>query len=248
VIDSVGNVSSALVIGSGNPLCLATLDHIVGPRLANAFLIDNDEARLLTAASHVSGLGVADIRTGTYRVDQMVEQRKLVGEAFALFDIDVAIIGPTSPSEPDIATSPTHEVRANLIDLMTFVATTLSHMERQGHGVVVLFSHSRSGPADDASLGQRASALAADVVAASMIANADPRIKIISSRIDPLATNQGRSGGMPDVNYQELASGVYSEVRNAKQKRMSVTIEFPRTARSVMNTLAQRRPRASKKP
>lgn len=241
MIDSVGNVSSVLMVGAGNPLCFAVLDQIIGPRLTQAFLIDSDEDRLIAAAQRGSELGIADIRTGLYGVNDSAAIRGLVAEGFALHDVDVAIIGPIGQRHTNETTGPAEDVQAQLVDLVIAAETTYQLLDTQGHGVLVLFSTSRPGPATSEAMGTRTALMGADIVGQSLIARSNPRVKVILARMDPLATALGRAGEV-DIDFRAVAAAIVPTIKKAKSNRRSSAIEVPRSLRSASVGLRRRVP------
>lgn len=241
MIDSVGNVSSVLLVGAGNPLCFALLDQIIGPRLTQAFLIDSDEDRLIAAAQRASELGVSDIRTGLYSVNDSTTIRELIAEGFALHDVDVAILGPLGRRHTDELTGPAEDVQAQLVDLVTAAEATYHQLDTQGHGVVVLFSNSRPGPATADAMGTRIALMGADVVGQSLVARSNPRVKVIVSRIDPLTTAAGRAGEV-DIDFRAVAGAIVPTIKKSKSNRRSSAIDFPRSLRSASAGLRRRVP------
>ncbi len=146
MIDGVGNVASVLVVGADNPLCLATVDRLVGPRLAQVFLLDNSPVALARGSQRVRDFGIPNVTEVDYRCGDTSGQAELVADLFAQGDIDVVVIGPTprrpqssSNSSPPDAT--TAYLQHALLDTVFLAENCAGSISSQGHGVICLFSH-----------------------------------------------------------------------------------------------------------
>ena len=94
MIDGVGNVSSVLVVGADNQLCLATVDRLVGPRLAEVYLLDSSSLSLSRGSKRVREFGIPNVSDIAYRTGDSASLREIIAELFAKSDIDVVLIGP----------------------------------------------------------------------------------------------------------------------------------------------------------
>lgn len=226
MIDPHGNVASVLVVGAGNPLCLATVDALVGSRLRHSFLIDNDEDRLISAATRVSDFGVGEIRTGMYSVGDHAAINRLLDDAFAVADVDAAIISPIAPTSALGGEAATQPIAAGLIDLSTAAEAVFERMNRQGHGVLVCFSHSRAGVPPSDRLGEWTALAGADVVGQDLTRRAvQSNVKVIHVRIDPrsIKPNSHVPGGL-----SAMAASISEAMKPAKSDRSPTTVSLPR--------------------
>jgi len=245
VIDSVGNVSALLAVGPNNPLVLATIDRLTGPRLKQAVLLDYDQSRLARAATRVQEFGVPDVIAEQYEPDSPIRQASLVSSAFDRRDIDVAIMGLT-PAPTDhattAATAPTSEesiqvLRSTLIDSLTFAEAALSSLTQQGHGILVVFSHSALSSAPGADRSYCAAMAGLGTLVSSLAERAEGTgVRVISVRIaptaDPSATDEEHNSAW--VRPADVASAIAAEVRTTRRNMRNTTLTLPKTWRRMM--------------
>ena len=146
MIDGVGNVGSVLVIGADNPLCLATVDRLVGPRLAQVYLLDSSPVALARGSQRVREFGIPNVTEVDFRSGDTVTQAELVANLFAQGDVDVAVIGPTprrpAGSHPSPAGNATTAYLQNaLLDTLFLAEQCAGSIANQGHGVICLVTH-----------------------------------------------------------------------------------------------------------
>ncbi|NQU37353.1 MAG: hypothetical protein HQ526_07120 [Actinobacteria bacterium] len=242
MIDSVGNVSALLAVGPNNPLVLATIDRLTGPRLKQAVLLDFDDSRLARAATRVHKFGVPDVITEHYAPDSPTEQTEVVTSAFGRRDIDVVIVGLTptlsdddgedSGSERDIRT-----LRSSLIDSLTFADAALTSLTHQGHGILVIFSHSVISNAVGLDRSYCAAMAGLGTLVSTLTERAEGTgVRVISVRIapaaDPSATDEDHNSGW--VRPADVASAIAAEVRTTRRNVRSTTLTLPKTWRRMM--------------
>ena len=248
MIDSVGNVASVLIVGAGNPLAMATLDRLVGPRLKHVFILDSDEEKVAALAARLHESGIEDPRPGTSKADNSAHQPRLVAEAFTVRDVDVAIIAPVgSPLSGDGPVSEiSHQIRAGLIDLVTLTVACRAALHSQGHGVVILFSHLAPTPALPTDCGHdiamSGAAVYAQTLAAEHVANGT---KIIAVGVDPTVRKlspDATSLRFTNQTLAEAATAAKERVSNAKRDVNSTVVEVPKTMiRTVTKRLSRKR-------
>lgn len=239
MIDGLGNVSNLTLIGTGNPLGLATADRLVGPRLRHLSLFDSDDVALGRATSGYRNSGIPDVRPVLYSTDTRHEQVALITEGFGEPDTDVVILGPPAALRPDPTWTAGADlnldqtVRAGLLDLPVIAGTCIDLLAAQGHGVLIQFTHSpknlRKGlnpaycatmAALDTVLGNLASLAVekgVDVIAVRMSPEADP-----SSALDPALRSKA-------MRSSQVASLVKTAVTKTRRKAPQLqTISLPK--------------------
>jgi NAD(P)-dependent dehydrogenase (short-subunit alcohol dehydrogenase family) len=242
VIDSVGNVSSLLAVGPSNPLVLATIDRLTGPRLKQAVLLDFDEVRLTRAATRVQKYGVPDVIAEHYEPDRPIQQASLIASAFGRRDIDVVIVGLTPASADSAATVPNAQesiqvLRSTLIDSLTFAEAALSSLTQQGHGILVVFSHSALSTAPGLDRPYCAAMAGLGTLVSSLAERAeDTGVRVVSVRIaptaDPSATDEEHNSAW--VRPADVASAIAAEVRTTRRNVRNTTLTLPKTWRRMM--------------
>jgi len=242
VIDSVGNVSALLAVGPNNPLVLATIDRLTGPRLKQAVLLDFDSPRLARAAARVQTYGVPDVIAEHYDPENSVQQAGLVSSAFDRRDIDVAIVGLTPVLADGAATAPKADesiemLRSTLIDSLTFGETLLSALTHQGHGILVVFSHSALSTAPGLDRPYCAAMAGLGTLVSSLAERAEGTgVRVISVRIaptaDPSATDEEHNSAW--VRPADVASAIAAEVRTTRRNVRNTTLTLPKTWRRMM--------------
>jgi NAD(P)-dependent dehydrogenase (short-subunit alcohol dehydrogenase family) len=242
VIDSVGNVSAVLAVGPNNPLVLATIDRLTGPRLKQAVLLDFDEDRLRRAATRVHEFGVPDIIAEHYAVDESTQQIEIVESAFVRRDIEVVIVGavPTIDAESDktqTAAQVGDTIRSCLIDAVTFADVALTALCNQGHGILIVFSHSALGSSSGLDRPYCAAMAGMGTLVSTFAERAEGTgVRIISVRIapgsDPNATDQEHSSDW--VRPSDVASAIAAEVRTTRRNIRNTTLTLPKTWRRIM--------------
>lgn len=147
MIDGLGNVSNLLVVGTANPLGLITADRLVGPRLRHLTLLDTDDAALLRAAGSYQNSGVPDVQAIRYTTDDRDGQLAVLTESFGEPDTDVVIMSPPAAVRPDPQWSLGDQavldstVRSSLLDLPVMASRCVELLAKQGHGVLIYFTH-----------------------------------------------------------------------------------------------------------
>lgn len=242
MIDSVGNVSALLAVGPNNPLVLATIDRLTGPRLKQAVLLDVDESRLARAATRVQEFGVPDVIAEHYEPDSPIQQTSLVSSAFDRRDIDVAIVGLTPVFFDIAAIAPSAEesiqvLRSTLIDSLTFAEAALSSLTQQGHGILVVFSHSALSTAPGLDRSYCAAMAGLGTLVSSLAERAEGTgVRVISVRIapiaDPSATDEEHNSAW--VRPADVASAIAAEVRTTRRNVRNTTLTLPKTWRRMM--------------
>lgn len=149
MIDGVGNVSSVLVVGADNQLCLATVDRLVGPRLAEVYLLDSSSLSLSRGSKRVREFGIPNVSDIAYRTGDGASLREIIAELFAKSDIDVVLIGPmphppSSVMDTPSSTQMSDSLRRGLMDTSLLAELCAQAITAQGHGVLCLLTHSPS--------------------------------------------------------------------------------------------------------
>mgnify|MGYP000942103585 CR=1 FL=1 len=251
MIDGVGNVSSVLVVGAANPLCLATVDRLVGPRLSRAFVLDSDAVGLIKGAQRIREFGIPDVTEVSYAVGDTDGQRQSIVDSFESGDIDVAIIGPSPQrihSEPDAPTAtPSSEYLTHaLIDVLHLAELIGEAISHQGHGVLTLFTHSpqRIGTGLDPDY---CAAMAALNLAAPRVGAA---AAVDGGRTVCVALEPGRDPNAPLVQESrrstmsplEIASDLAPAITSRRKKRPAYeVIHLPKSLRKTAGRIGGRR-------
>ena len=240
MIDSVGNVSSILAAVAANPLALATIDRLTGPRLKQATLLDHDAGRCERVADRVQAFGVPDVISETYLVDDVHSQSSAVDEAFARRDIDVVLVAALPESEFSEAPTGVQAVsgiRSALIDPVTIAEAAFSGLVNQGHGILVLYTHSSAASHGALDRTYCAAMAGLSVLAPSFAHRAtDTGVRIINVRVapnaDPSASSADSSAAW--IKPTDVASAIAAEVATTRKSTRSATLSLPKTWRRMM--------------
>lgn len=242
MIDSVGNVSALMAIGPNNSLVLATIDRLTGPRLKQAVLMDFDENRLGRSASRVQQFGVPDVITEQYAIDNPAQQADLVASGFGRRDIDVVIIGVTPEPRVSGVTTPewsesVQTIRSSLIDPLSFANAALDALIAQGHGILVVLSHSAMASTSGLDRAYCAAMAGLGTLTGSLADRAEGSgVRVISVRLtpvaDPNATDEEHSSAW--VRPADVASAIAAEVRTTRRNVRNTTLTLPKTWRRMM--------------
>lgn len=240
MIDGVGNVSSVLVVGAANPLCLATVDRLVGPRLSRVYALDSNPDSLSRGAQRIADFGVPNVSQLWYPSRDPVAQRAAVTSAFEESDVDVIVIGP-SPRTDSAATDATaiednaEYLERALIDIVNLAGQCATSIAQQGHGVMTLFSHSpRKIPANldhDYCAAMASLHILAPSIAQVTASNGG---KAICAAIDPVRDpNSTRDVGVRSsaMSPLEVASEIVPAIVARRKRRTFEVISLPRSLR-----------------
>ena len=240
MIDGVGNVSSVLVVGAANPLCLATVDRLVGPRLSRVYALDSNPDSLTRGAQRIHDYGVPNVSATWYPSRDPVAQRAAVAGVFDNGDIDVVGIGPsprieTARTDPTAIEDDTEYLERALIDIVNLAGQCATSIAQQGHGVITLFTHTPRRVSSDLDHDYCAAMAALHLLAPSIakVASANGG-KTICAAIDPArdpnatADPAKRSATMSPL---EVASELVPAIVARKKRRDLDVIVLPRSLR-----------------
>jgi decaprenylphospho-beta-D-erythro-pentofuranosid-2-ulose 2-reductase len=143
VIDSLGNAQSILLAGGTSEIGLAVVQELSSSRLERVVLAGRDLVALKAAGASLS-IGGAVVDEVTLDIEATATHDALLDQAFAVGDIDVAIVaigllGDQAKDEQD-ADAVEHILKVNFTDSATLCLRILQRLAAQGHGTLVVFS------------------------------------------------------------------------------------------------------------
>ncbi|MGV1037534.1 MAG: hypothetical protein ACOYD0_10995 [Candidatus Nanopelagicales bacterium] len=146
MIDGMGNLQSIAVLGGTDPVALAVVDHLVGPRLARVAIAGPPTARLADAGVRIEALGVRHVATHAYDPLRPGGNHPHIDEIFDAGDIDLTVVtGSVTHLIEALGPEPTDDqladlVTANLTSPMVSSLQVVDRLRRQGHGLLVVIS------------------------------------------------------------------------------------------------------------
>jgi decaprenylphospho-beta-D-erythro-pentofuranosid-2-ulose 2-reductase len=145
MIDALGNPQSALVLGGGSDIAVATLEQMAGRRLRRAVLAGRSERSMGDAAARIRAAGCEDVVTAHFdALDAAGHDAAITGlfaehGAFDVVIVAFGVLGDQGQAEVD-----GDEALRILSTNFTGAATSMLAVSRclmaQGHGTIVLLS------------------------------------------------------------------------------------------------------------
>lgn len=253
MIDGVGNVSSVLVIGADNPFALATVDRLVGPRLAEVYLLDCNSLSLSRGVKRVREFGIPNVNDVAYRSGDTAAQREIVAELFAKSDIDVVIVGPTPHRSGPVCDTPSSSpmydaLRRTLLDTSFLAELCAGAIVEQGHGVMCLITHAPTkgvGAKQGQDRTYCASMVALNVIApdiAELAASGGGRLVCveIDAARDPSAFPNPESRPST-LSVLDAASEIAPLIVSRRKRKAFESVTLPRNLRGAAGRLRPRR-------
>ncbi|HUF32518.1 MAG TPA: decaprenylphospho-beta-D-erythro-pentofuranosid-2-ulose 2-reductase [Acidimicrobiales bacterium] len=143
--DALGNPQTALLLGGGSDIGLATMRAMVGRRLRQIVLAGRDTAALQPAAGELRTLGATDVEVTAFDALDTAGHDDLVAGVFERHgDIDLALVafgvlGDQEEAEAS-AVEAARVVATNYVGAVTTCLALARHMRVQGHGTIVVLS------------------------------------------------------------------------------------------------------------
>ncbi|MEX2659759.1 MAG: decaprenylphospho-beta-D-erythro-pentofuranosid-2-ulose 2-reductase [Acidimicrobiales bacterium] len=145
MIDALGNPQSALVLGGGSDIAVATLERMAGRRLSRAVLAGRSESSLGDAVARLTAAGCPDVRTAHFDALDATGHELAISALFAEhggFDVvfvAFGVLGDQGQAEVDIDEA-LRIVQTNYTGAVTAMLASSRLLVAQGHGAIVLLS------------------------------------------------------------------------------------------------------------
>lgn len=145
MIDALGNPQSALVLGGGSDIAVATLELMAGRRLRRAVLAGRDGDSLAEAAARVTAAGCPDVATTHFDALDAAGHEGAVAGLFAdhggfdLVLVAFGVLGDQGQAEVDLDEA-LRIVQTNYTGAVTSMLAASRALVAQGHGALVLLS------------------------------------------------------------------------------------------------------------
>lgn len=145
MIDALGNPQSALVLGGGSDIAVATLEQMAARRLSRVVLAGRSEASLTAAASRIEEAGCEQVTTAHFDAVDAIGHDTAIGDLFAQhggFDLVLVafgVLGDQGQAEVD-GDEALRIVHTNFTGAATSMLAASRSLVAQGHGTIVLLS------------------------------------------------------------------------------------------------------------
>jgi decaprenylphospho-beta-D-erythro-pentofuranosid-2-ulose 2-reductase len=143
--DALGSVQSALVLGGGSDIALATARALVRSRCRTVVLAGRDPESFAPAAKELLALGATTVECIPFDALALDTHADFVTSVFERFgDLDLALVafgvlGDQEAAEHD-ATEALRIVETNYTGAVSVLVPIAQRMRRQGHGRIVVLS------------------------------------------------------------------------------------------------------------
>ncbi len=145
MIDALGNPQSALVLGGGSDIAVATLERMAGRRLRRVVLAGRSESSLGDAVGRLTAAGCTDVRTAHFDALDATGHDSAVASLFAEHDgfdlvlVAFGVLGDQGQAEVD-GDEALRILQTNFTGAATSLLATSRALVAQGHGALVLLS------------------------------------------------------------------------------------------------------------
>ncbi len=145
MIDALGNPQSALVLGGGSDIALATLEQMAARRLRRVVLAGRSEGALAAAASRVEAAGCDQVTTVHFDAVDAAGHDAAISDLFAQHDgfdlvlVAFGVLGDQGQAEVD-GDEALRIVQTNFTGAATSMLAASRALVAQGHGTIVLLS------------------------------------------------------------------------------------------------------------
>ena len=145
MIDALGNPQSALVLGGGSDIAVATLEQMAGRRLRRVVLAGRNEGSLAAAAARVGAAGATEVTTAHFDAVDAVGHDAAISRLFAdhggfdLVLVAFGVLGDQGQAEVD-GDEALRIVQTNFTGAATSMLAASRSLVAQGHGMIVLLS------------------------------------------------------------------------------------------------------------
>ncbi len=143
--DALGSVQSALILGGGSDIALATARALVRSRCRTVVLAGRDPESFAPAAKELLALGATTVECIEFDALALDTHGAFVDTVFGRFgDIDLALVAFGVLGDQDLAERDAHEavriVETNYTGSVSVLVPLARAMRRQGHGRIVVLS------------------------------------------------------------------------------------------------------------
>jgi decaprenylphospho-beta-D-erythro-pentofuranosid-2-ulose 2-reductase len=145
VNDALGSVQSALVLGGGSDIALATTRKLVAGRCRTVVLAGRDPAALETAAKELRALGATTVDVVAFDALDVDRHEAFVDEVFARHgDLDLVllafgVLGDQADAEADARVA-ARIASVNYVGAVSVAMPVARRLRAQGHGTLVVLS------------------------------------------------------------------------------------------------------------
>ena len=143
MIDALGSVGSLLLVGGTSDIAVATARRYLAERPLRVVVAARDTPRRAEVAAQLTAAG-ADVQVVDFDADDPESPARMVAEAAAGGDVDVAVVAFGQLGDADRLRADSAAVAA--LGQVNYVAATVvgtelaNRMREQGHGVIVALS------------------------------------------------------------------------------------------------------------
>lgn len=218
MIDALGNPQSALVLGGGSDIAVATVERLAGRRLRRVVLAGRSESSLGDAVSRVEAAGCPDVQTAHFDALDAAGHDAAISALFADhggFDVVLVafgVLGDQGQAEVD------HDealriVQTNYTGAVTSMLAASSALVAQGHGTIVLLSSVAGERARRSNFVYGSSKAGADAMAQGLgdaLHGSGVRVMIVRPGFVHSKMTEGRSAAPMSVTTSEVADAIVS--------------------------------------
>lgn len=142
--DALGEVQSVLVLGGGSDIGRALCRRLIEGRCTTAVLAGRPEDDMESVAAELRSMG-AHVELRHWDATDVASHRKVIGEVFEQFDDIDLVFAPAGilgdqqafESDPEFASA---AIAINFGGLVSACLVAAEHLQRQGHGALVVMS------------------------------------------------------------------------------------------------------------
>ena len=143
--DALGAVQSALVLGGGSEIALATVRELAQDRLRTVVLAGRDVAKLGPVADELRAAGVATVDVVAFDAADTAGHERVVDEVFAAHpDLDLVLLAFGVLGDQDVFDAdPAAAAEAAVTNYAGAVSSGLAvakHLKAQGHGTLAVIT------------------------------------------------------------------------------------------------------------
>lgn len=145
MIDALGNPQSALVLGGGSDIAVATLEQMASRRLRRVVLAGRSTESLAAAAERLTAAGCSDVTTVHFDAAEAASHDATIGALFDEHDgfdvvlVAFGVLGDQGQAEVD-GDEVLRIVQTNYTGAATSMLAASRALVAQGHGTIVLLS------------------------------------------------------------------------------------------------------------
>lgn len=238
MIDGMGNLQSIAVLGGTDPVALAIVDHLIGPRLARVAIAGPPTARLADASARVEALGVRHVATHAYDPLRPGANHPHIDEIFDAGDIDLTVVtGSVTHLIEALGPEPTDDqiadlVTANLTSPMVSSLQVVDRLRRQGHGLLVVLARTTGSAPTRLNLAKSGIQTGIDTFGLRAVeALRGSGARGVVARLDEPSAHTSELGTADEATqlfYAEAASEIAKSIRSKRQR----IVYYPASAKA----------------